>query len=1088
MKTHAPPRFYGTLVRATRFLDHTIRTLDWKIQSPYHGVFHRWLANPPLAGHSAVSILGFVLLALVVDIPVRAPDMWWSWGVGVLAVVVSITMVWGLATVGRCYWSLFACQTAILWLKLIAVTVALSVKLSVFPAVDRVNIVLVGVCLLWTVALVFASSLARFSLQPISQGKRQAIQERVQHTDLFSQPHFPEDTGWQRQSLLRITLGFSTLLKDAGVALFPSAFFVLLCRHRPKVDGEISWWLVPAAFVVILVFVLYLARSSQRLETTFNVFRHLFGCGTPALVSYSVIALAIAKQFENNYVMTVADGSPELIWKWVVAAYLVFWGFDYWLNRILNDELLLLLAKDRLGEYRVKYPCRSWVRIHHVEEKDRTIQLHGGRRFAVVGTAMQEPREWSKLRGIVRWVRLRRGRWTALQFLMDGVLRLCAGKVRWQFYDRDELFVAVVQDANLTSRALVAAEDARGRMDPATALARRAVARDPSRPAHDPTQFDRVQRRLTSEPGRLTREDARLLGEVRLASATYFAFFNVVLTLAFTFVGWRAGVASSFRLNASQTPRIPFLAATDPRGELYDVRGKLFGDQKPEGGYPQIMPGRILAIASSGGGTRAALNTLEVLEGLRRIDALKDVKLVSGVSGGAVALAYYAAHAESLNVSETVGEGPSQSGPKEQADPWQRFHEAMAYDYITQVLAGSTDLEVLVRGTPIGELLGRSLREQFNAAADPKRHDWTSRPAAAEVEKYHPLVILNSTLAGIHESPTGVSNPGSAENESGRRPYLAPHEPVKSAQAYQAGSRLVFTNFRDDKYFDRKVPDLAIPAPACLAAIELPPPSDDYLRFVTIAEPGIELATAASLCANFPPVFQNAYLQFQDKSAWVTDGGAMDNRGLISILLLLERIIEKESAERETGGLPRVEKWPEIDVIVADASYLAFDYANDRGVTAALSAKAQLANELIRRLTQQVTNSYKNLQQKSAVGEPSPLKILYLPMPSPLRSFGGMGTHWMVQSSVTIKPPRVRQNWRPVSGDASPPGSYDPATLNHAQVRQLIHDLYCRPASYQPQGVELQKVYGWCQEDPFSDFHERWSALRRYLKRDAAVP
>ena len=47
-----------------------------------------------------------------------------------------------------------------------------------------------------------------------------------------------------------------------------------------------------------------------------------------------------------------------------------------------------------------------------------------------------------------------------------------------------------------------------------------------------------------------------------------------------------------------------------------------------------------------GGETRAALYTQSVLHGLREMDALKDLVLASGVSGGGVALAYFAARKE----------------------------------------------------------------------------------------------------------------------------------------------------------------------------------------------------------------------------------------------------------------------------------------------------------------------------------------------------------------------------------------------------------------------------------------------------------
>src|SRR6185295_14376182 len=49
-------------------------------------------------------------------------------------------------------------------------------------------------------------------------------------------------------------------------------------------------------------------------------------------------------------------------------------------------------------------------------------------------------------------------------------------------------------------------------------------------------------------------------------------------------------------------------------------------------------------IVGSGGGTRAALYTASVLKGLHRLGVDKEIVLASGVSGGGVALAYFAAN------------------------------------------------------------------------------------------------------------------------------------------------------------------------------------------------------------------------------------------------------------------------------------------------------------------------------------------------------------------------------------------------------------------------------------------------------------
>ncbi|MDD2943840.1 MAG: hypothetical protein PHC51_12850, partial [bacterium] len=110
----------------------------------------------------------------------------------------------------------------------------------------------------------------------------------------------------------------------------------------------------------------------------------------------------------------------------------------------------------------------------------------------------------------------------------------------------------------------------------------------------------------------------------------------------------------------------------------------------------------VLLLASSGGGTRAALYAQSVLRGLSTAGYAADIKLVSGVSGGSVALAYYASHLDALL---------SQDESKRLA-AWETFSETMATPFIQDVILHLLEWRV-VRGVRLGSLLAESVDRRF---------------------------------------------------------------------------------------------------------------------------------------------------------------------------------------------------------------------------------------------------------------------------------------------------------------------------------------------------------------------------------------
>jgi hypothetical protein len=249
-----------------------------------------------------------------------------------------------------------------------------------------------------------------------------------------------------------------------------------------------------------------------------------------------------------------------------------------------------------------------------------------------------------------------------------------------------------------------------------------------------------------------------------------------------------------------------------------------------------------IAIAASGGGTRAALYTASVLAGLQGLGRLEDVRLGSGVSGGGAALAYFAAHRQRLITGD---EGA-----------WRRFFEAMSEPFIQDVLNGAAQWRI-ARATRLGALLTESFERRWQAPPD--------RRTLADVKELG--LILNTALAGELDRRT---LPLKAD-DSGKSLTDLERTYRRYTRSDLAGGRLIFTN-------------LLLPDGYQGAGID--PGGALRLPIVIVHDPqAVSLANAAALNANFPPVFPNAGVDVADtRRYWVTDGGAIDNRGMETLL------------------------------------------------------------------------------------------------------------------------------------------------------------------------------------------------------------
>jgi hypothetical protein len=572
---------------------------------------------------------------------------------------------------------------------------------------------------------------------------------------------------------------------------------------------------------------------------------------------------------------------------------------------------------------------------------------------------------------------------------------------------------------------------------------------------------DLVRRLMECLPAVDQPEGQRLLHELRLKTRAYFNLLNVGLAVLFV-----AFFALSLNLcNWSWLPwgdREPIVVATrykdldeDLKSQLTSLQSLLLERVKPAPGDSRP---HVVLIAASGGGTRAALYTASVLNGLRRIDRLQNVQLVSGVSGGGAALAYFAAHRQRLLAEKpdldigVLAERPDLDVDHLEASmAWMRFRETMAYAYITDVLRGSCEPRIVLR-TSIGKLLAESFSRQF--WSDPTErvsHTMGELPIG---------LILNTTLAGC--SPPEFEHP----NQPG-----FPLSNTRYASGLQAGSRLVLTNLND---------------PSAFPPIESKDPICEYLKYHVIQDPRIDLAAAAALNANFPPIFPNAPIDVNDGQKtlaryWVTDGGAEENRGAISLLFALRHALEELRRENRHGVLPH------LHLIVAEASGGTVQYSSDQGIAAATGASAQLANRLAYELETQIAQIYDDLGRDAPSGlsfkddgpktKPARFHVHFLPMPSIFRIDGGIGTHWMLPNAVMLGRTGVEGLLAHMDEEL--------IYMSKREVMQIINELHSDyhsvPEEPRPRKRYL-KVWGLIANDPLTKHQEQWEKLKQALR------
>jgi hypothetical protein len=506
------------------------------------------------------------------------------------------------------------------------------------------------------------------------------------------------------------------------------------------------------------------------------------------------------------------------------------------------------------------------------------------------------------------------------------------------------------------------------------------------------------------------------LPDIRNLQRAAFVYPAITASLALLLIGGATWATFSRAIQP------PALAIQPTAAAERDLATLLLDGSGATGACPPPVPGAPrIALAASGGGTRAALYTASLLRGLEAQGRICDVVLVSGVSGGSAALAHFALNEDRLRRS---------GGTDHEA--WRTFSETMAAPFIEYVIDGASDLRIAlgrwrwqdsactepVRGTdsvagwlPARTRLGNILAESF-----------VCKMGAGGMGEAPFGLMLNTALLG--EFDMSASDCGAGART------LAEHA-TRCRGGWDdagAGGRLVLTN-------------LATP---------LPEP-EGGMRMVTLNDRGISIARAAALSANFPPVFPDAAIDVQPAGGtpgrryWVTDGGAVENRGTVTMYLAI-----REALKDITPGTCLAP----LHIVVADVSGLAGGYAESFGVGAVRGAGGQLGLALEQELLEDIRAAYARLGGTIVVHE--------IAMPPVLRR-GGIGTHWLLPGRLTFT--------EPLQGS-------DSVTLSAADVKRLVldlHDVNDDGDFDNPEGAEL--VRAWVRLAPARTHHASWREL-----------
>jgi len=454
-------------------------------------------------------------------------------------------------------------------------------------------------------------------------------------------------------------------------------------------------------------------------------------------------------------------------------------------------------------------------------------------------------------------------------------------------------------------------------------------------------------------------------------------------------------------------------------------------------------------LSSAGGGTRAAVYTAAVLRALHRDAQLQNIILASGVSGGGVGLAYFAAYRELL--LDRTG-----SSPDGGLAAWDHFFLAMQAEYIQNVLADVQQLRISV-GDSWSHLLAEGIHRCFYASeiALGVRCPNPGRMGRSVGDISSVGLILNAAVAGYLRCANDSNFACNPEvYQSGNDSETLWLDWVKSrrgaAGAWRAGNYYVFSNL-DKSLFASQATN-----------------SHQYSITAFPDAHQVLLHRAAAIQANFPPIFPNAAVdEFynselpQASRTWLTDGGASENTGAVSLLTAVRNSIA-------TGG--GLHESPGVLLLVVDGGSPAMDYTGDRGLEVLGAAKEKYGEALRREL---IADINRLARARGFTGDF--IVEQYLPIPVVLRSRGGLGTNWILPETVHLRDPDIEDR-----ADSS-----IVATVNAKCIVQALRTLTCNAPVLSECGEASAAVRSLLERTrPAKEdtFRVRWRKLRSTLR------
>lgn len=778
--------------------------------------------------------------------------------------------------------------------------------------------------------------------------------------------------------------------------------------------------------------------------------RRLLFRGIPAIVSLVVIALAAGRLFDNSYIRTVIEGGEPIF------------GFT------TNPVLLFYLFSAYVLAGFLGYWTNRLITRHLIEMFDGNNSANGagGSVNILYAQGGQVSEGLLQILDADRYVLLDRSHPTLEQ---NGVKRILG---------RTQLLAETIADSDQVQ------------------LGDRAASR------YAQTLSGRVFKRA-------------LHHRIRF----YFTTILLVFGIGFFVISfWLRSLPQQAQLTVQALP-------AGEHADLFDLRKHLFDGKR----WTHRSP---ILLAASGGGTRAALYTYSVMGGLHDVGLLKDVVLASGVSGGSAAIAYLAMHRELLidnpRLIEQMDVPVSNTDDSEAPmDPWKQFEDVMSAPFIQDAFAGLSEwrmasgcrsdkaLEGLRLGVQLQESFDRRFAlEQGNHGIVYKKACQSETDSESANDQILRLgqqtklgLIFNTTLAGIIECDEPQSCGGVVLKDDQHIDDIGDGYTTTLGK----GGRLILTNLRVERSGNNsegQFPD---------GADSLPATPDDYLTYRVLNAPDVPIVSAAALSANFPPVFPNAAVDVEKpakKRYWITDGGANDNRGILSLLYALEGAVEEE-LRNVRASLPKLPEqqqsvhcpnqrsgsYPAVHIVIAEASATDRLYQQDRGITARFGGAERFASQLMVDKLKKIARDYECLGGQG-------IYLHNLQMPLTLRSAGGIGTHWMLPRNLTLREPFgfVSKHERQQDGLTDLSSLFrltEPGVdVSGLQARKLVDGLHripwseaasfgdcAKPDNEDAKCAQLKQVWDeWICSDPQNPSHgDSWRTLLSQLAEEKFI-